>query len=185
MARAIMLQGTGSDVGKTVLVAGLCRAARKRGMVVRPFKPQNMSNNAAVADLPGETGGGEIGRAQWLQAIACGARAVDPHEPGAAEAAERDRVAGRGAGQGLRPGQGARLSGDEAAVDGCGAGFLGQGGRGGRPRHRRGRRFAGRDQSAAARHRQYGLCHARRRAGHPGRRHRSRRRHCLGRRARI
>ncbi len=73
MARAIMLQGTGSDVGKTVLVAGLCRAAKKRGMVVRPFKPQNMSNNAAVADIPGETGGGEIGRAQWLQAIACGA----------------------------------------------------------------------------------------------------------------
>ncbi|MCX7303270.1 MAG: cobyric acid synthase [Hyphomicrobiales bacterium] len=72
MARAIMLQGTGSDVGKTVLVAGLCRAARNRGMRVRPFKPQNMSNNAAVADLPGEAGGGEIGRAQWLQAIACG-----------------------------------------------------------------------------------------------------------------
>lgn len=67
-----MLQGTGSDVGKTVLVAGLCRAARKRGLKVRPFKPQNMSNNAAVADLPGEAGGGEIGRAQWLQAIACG-----------------------------------------------------------------------------------------------------------------
>ncbi len=67
-----MLQGTGSDVGKTVLVAGLCRAARNRGLTVRPFKPQNMSNNAAVADMPGETGGGEIGRAQWLQAIACG-----------------------------------------------------------------------------------------------------------------
>ncbi|KQZ99698.1 cobalamin biosynthesis protein CobQ [Mesorhizobium sp. Root157] len=73
MARAIMLQGTGSDVGKTVLVAGLCRVAKKRGLKVRPFKPQNMSNNAAVADLPGEAGGGEIGRAQWLQAIACGA----------------------------------------------------------------------------------------------------------------
>ena len=67
-----MLQGTGSDVGKTVLVAGLCRAARNRGMKVRPFKPQNMSNNAAVANIPGEEGGGEIGRAQWLQAIACG-----------------------------------------------------------------------------------------------------------------
>jgi adenosylcobyric acid synthase len=72
MAKAIMLQGTGSDVGKTVLVAGLCRAAKKRGLKVRPFKPQNMSNNAAVADIPGDSSGGEIGRAQWLQAIACG-----------------------------------------------------------------------------------------------------------------
>ncbi len=74
MAKAIMLQGTGSDVGKTVLVAGLCRAAKKRGLTVRPFKPQNMSNNAAVADIPGDNNhrGGEIGRAQWLQAIACG-----------------------------------------------------------------------------------------------------------------
>ncbi|QKD03405.1 cobyric acid synthase [Mesorhizobium loti] len=72
MARAIMLQGTGSDVGKTVLVAGLCRAAKKRGLKVRPFKPQNMSNNAAVADGDNNHGGGEIGRAQWLQAIACG-----------------------------------------------------------------------------------------------------------------
>lgn len=67
MTRAIMLQGTGSDVGKTVLVAGLCRLARHRGLRVKPFKPQNMSNNAAVAD-----DGGEIGRAQWLQAYACG-----------------------------------------------------------------------------------------------------------------
>ncbi len=67
MTLSIMLQGTGSDVGKTVLVAGLCRALKNRGMKVRPFKPQNMSNNAAVAD-----DGGEIGRAQWLQALACG-----------------------------------------------------------------------------------------------------------------
>jgi len=65
MAKAIMLQGTGSDVGKTVLVAGLCRLAANRGLRVRPFKPQNMSNNAAVSD-----DGGEIGRAQWLQAMA-------------------------------------------------------------------------------------------------------------------
>ena len=72
-AKAIMLQGTGSDVGKTVLVAGLCRLARNRGLKVRPFKPQNMSNNAAVADVPLADGsGGEIGRAQWLQALACG-----------------------------------------------------------------------------------------------------------------
>lgn len=65
MTKAVMLQGTGSDVGKTVLVAGLCRLAANRGLKVRPFKPQNMSNNAAVAE-----DGGEIGRAQWLQAMA-------------------------------------------------------------------------------------------------------------------
>lgn len=67
MTKSVMLQGTGSDVGKTILVAGLCRLARRRGLNVRPFKPQNMSNNAAVSD-----DGGEIGRAQWLQAMACG-----------------------------------------------------------------------------------------------------------------
>jgi adenosylcobyric acid synthase len=72
MVRALMLQGTGSDVGKTVLVAGLCRLARKRGYAVRPFKPQNMSNIAAVASIPGSNEEGEIGRGQWLQALACG-----------------------------------------------------------------------------------------------------------------
>ena len=71
MARALMIQGAGSDVGKSLIVAGLARAARRRGLRVLPFKPQNMSNNAAVT-----IDGGEIGRAQALQALAAG---VEPH----------------------------------------------------------------------------------------------------------
>ncbi|TPQ26794.1 cobyric acid synthase CobQ [Bradyrhizobium guangdongense] len=71
MARAMMIQGAGSDVGKSLVVAGLARVAKRRGLRVLPFKPQNMSNNAAVT-----VDGGEIGRAQALQALAAG---VDAH----------------------------------------------------------------------------------------------------------
>jgi adenosylcobyric acid synthase len=71
MAKAIMIQGAGSNVGKSMIVAGLARVFAQDGLHVRPFKPQNMSNNAAVT-----IDGGEIGRAQALQARACG---VAPH----------------------------------------------------------------------------------------------------------
>ncbi|RIK94388.1 MAG: cobyric acid synthase CobQ [Proteobacteria bacterium] len=97
-AAVLMIQGTGSDVGKSTLVAGLCRLARRRGMKVWPFKPQNMSNNAAVA-----VDGGEIGRAQWLQAVAAGVAPsvhmnpvlLKPESDCAAQIIVQGRVAGR------------------------------------------------------------------------------------------
>ena len=67
MVKSIMIQGAGSNVGKSMIVAGLCRAFSAKGLRVLPFKPQNMSNNAAVT-----SDGGEIGRAQAMQAMACG-----------------------------------------------------------------------------------------------------------------
>ena len=73
---AIMIQGCGSNVGKSMLVAGVCRAAARRGLSVAPFKPQNMSSNAAVT-----ADGGEIGRAQAWQALACGLEPVTDMNP--------------------------------------------------------------------------------------------------------
>jgi adenosylcobyric acid synthase len=70
-ASALFIGGTGSDVGKSVISAGLCRILKRRGYLVAPFKAQNMANNSAVTP-----GGGEIGRAQALQAAACG---LEPH----------------------------------------------------------------------------------------------------------
>ncbi len=70
-ARALFVGGTGSDVGKSVIAAGICRVLRRRGFSVAPFKAQNMALNSAVTPQ-----GGEIGRAQALQAAACG---VEPH----------------------------------------------------------------------------------------------------------
>ncbi len=74
--KSLMIQGAGSNVGKSMLVAGLCRAMVRRGLSVAPFKPQNMSNNAAVT-----VDGGEIGRAQALQALACGLEPLTDMNP--------------------------------------------------------------------------------------------------------
>ena len=70
--KTLAVLGTGSDVGKTTIVAGICRVLHRAGIRVAPFKAQNMSNNATPALLTDESGWGEIGTAQALQAEACG-----------------------------------------------------------------------------------------------------------------
>ncbi len=67
MAKGLLVAGTTSDAGKSLVTAGLCRWLSRRGVSVAPFKAQNMSNNSMVC-----ADGSEIGRAQWVQAVACG-----------------------------------------------------------------------------------------------------------------
>jgi adenosylcobyric acid synthase len=71
MAGSLLIAGTTSDAGKSVVTTALCRAFARRGVKVAPFKAQNMSNNSMVCGGTGGAGG-EIGRAQWVQAIAAG-----------------------------------------------------------------------------------------------------------------
>ena len=156
-ARALMFQGTGSDVGKSLIVAGLCRAFARRGLRVRPFKPQNMSNNAAVTD-----DGGEIGRAQALQARACGVPAsvhmnpvlLKPQSEIGAQVVVQGKVIGNARAREYQASQTkahARRAGQLRAY---------KRGRGSRARRRGGQRS--RDQSARGRHREHGICPRRR-----------------------
>ena len=171
-ARALMFQGTGSDVGKSLIVAGLARALTLRGLKVRPFKPQNMSNNAAVT-----ADGGEIGRAQALQARAARVPPsvhmnpvlLKPQSEIGAQIVVQGRVYGSAKAAAYQHMKRDLLPSVLDSYERLRAR--------GRYRAGRRRRQRRRSQSARQRHRQYGLCARRRRAGRADRRHRSRRRH--------
>ena len=70
MSRTLIVWGTSSGAGKSLLATALCRSAARRGIVVAPFKAQNMSNNARVVPRAGDGAPGEIGSAQYFQALA-------------------------------------------------------------------------------------------------------------------
>ena len=170
-ARALMIQGTGSDVGKSLVVAGLARVFTRRGLEVRPFKPQNMSNNAAVT-----ADGGEIGRAQALQARAARVPLsvhmnpvlLKPQSEIGSQVVVQGRVVGTAKAreyQAMKP----KLLGAVLESFGTLA-------RRSRSRAGRGRGLGLGGQPARVRHRQHGLCPRRRRAGRAAGRHRPRRR---------